>query len=236
MSTFRIRPGSFRELRKKLLLQKVILGIALLAFANYVYLNPAEPNWPATLFTNILLIGALIFSWFRSMKTQSASFESMLLTVDAQGVTRTQDNTPTKVLSAAEIVSIEHFPTGVFVIKGAKKADMIWMPAQVEAPEQLALELGQLGPVLTPPAPAWYKSYASLLGLLMLPLLYFFITSPNKVVTVILGAVAIGFLSYSYWVIQRSKDFDKRTKRFSHVTLLVLAWLIAILVSKLMPA
>ena len=232
MSTFRIRPGSFRELHKKLLVRHALFCLALLVFGHYMYFNPAEPIWPTTVAFNLFLVGTAVFSWFYSVKKQAVLFESMLLTIDEQGVTRTQLNTPTKHLSAGQIASIEHFPTGLFVIRGANKTDTVWMPAQVEAPDQLARELSQFGPVLTPPAPAWYKSYASLLGLLMLPLLYFFITSANIIVSVILGAVAIGSLLYSYWFVQRSKDIDQRIKRYNHLSLLVLAWLIAILWSK----
>ncbi|MBF9142191.1 hypothetical protein [Hymenobacter properus] len=188
-----------------------------------------------TITFNLLMIGVSVFSWFYKTPKQARLFESMLLTVNEQGVTRTQLNTPTKHLNSNEIVRIEHFPTGEFVIKGANKLDTVWMPAQVEAPQQLAQELQQLGPVLTPPAPAWYKSYASLLGLLMLPLLYFFITSSNKIVAVVLGTVSIGSVGYSYWLMQRSKDIDQRLKRYSHLSVLVLVWLVALLVSKLLP-
>jgi hypothetical protein len=107
------------------------------------------------------------------------------------------------------------------------------MPAQVEHPDELAQALRRFGPVLALPAPTWYKTYASLLGLPTLPLMYFLYTSPSKTATAGTGLVLIGRLGYAQWVIRRNQDIDRLTKRYSLAGWLVILSLLATLVFKL---
>lgn len=232
MTTFRIRPGSFRELRSELLIRSGIFYGALLLGGTYLYTDGLK-GWNSWLPVAAMLVGIAVFSWRRNLKRQALLFESMCLTVSDTGLERTQHDTPSKTLSVAEITSIGHFATGGFLIKGRRPADHIWMPAQVEHPDELAQALRLFGPVLALPSPAWYKTYASLLGLLVLPLMYFFYTSPNKIVTTGTGLVLIGGLGYAQWVIRRSQDIDRLTKRYSLAGWLVMLSLLAALVLKI---
>ncbi|WP_143080294.1 hypothetical protein [Hymenobacter arizonensis] len=201
----------------------------------FVFLNydASASVWPTVALTGALFAGIAAFTWFITMKRQALLFESTELIVNDAGITRTQLDTPTKTLAASDIVRIEHFGSGVFAINGKRAADMIWMPAQVEFPEKLAEELRSFSPVLSLPAPAWYRRYASLLGLAVLPLMYFFFTSESKAVTVLVGTILIGGLGYSQWIIQHSKDIDKRIKLYSRFGWLILFWLAVTFVAKL---
>ena len=232
MTTFRIRPGSFQELRTKLLVRSGIFYFAILLGGTYLYTDGLK-GWDSWLPVAAMLVGIAAFSWRRNLKRQALLFESMCLTVDEAGLVRTQHDTPTKTLSADEIISIGHLTNGDFLIKGPRPADNIWMPAQVEHSDELAQALRRFGPVLALPAPAWYKTYASLLGLLTLPLMYFFYTSPSKIVTAGTGLVLIGGLGYAQWVIRRSQDIDRLTKRYSLAGWVVILALLAALVFKL---
>lgn len=232
MPTFGIRPGSFKELRGKLLLRMVVFFLAILLYQYFLHANGSDFDRSDAAFI-LFFIVICVFSYFFAMRRQKTLFESILLTVSEKEITRTQLNTPTKTLRADEIVRIERFPNGIFVIKGATAADTLWMPSQTASPEDLARELGRFGPLVNQPAPAWYKAYASLIGLLVLPLMYFFYTSSSKVITGVTGSILLVSLGYSYWTIQRSKDIDYRTKRNSHLMWLLMASLLYVLVYKL---
>ncbi|GAB3576313.1 hypothetical protein [Hymenobacter daeguensis] len=212
----------------------VITSTVLLLASLYIATINSESNRLASLLTIAMLSGALVFSLFRNMKRQRVLFESMCLTIDDGQIIRTQHDTPTKRLSAAEIVRIERLATGVFVIKAARAADMIWMPAQVEQPDQLAHELSLFSPVVPMPAPAWYKTYASLIGLLVLPIMYLFYTTSSKAITALTGIVLIGSLAYSQWIIRRSKDLDNSVRRASWAIWPVLLSFLVALVAKLL--
>lgn len=198
-----------------------------------VQVGRTNEDWRQKVGFGVLMLILAIIALFRSLKRQAVLFESMVLTVDDSGITRTQQDTPTKTLAADEITRIERVATGAFVIKGKNPTDTIWMPAQVASPEQLTSELARFGSVVPTPAPAWYTAYLSMIGLLVLPLMYFFFSSANKLVTILCGTALLATLGASQWIIFRSKDIDNGTKRVAWILWLVMLWIVATFVIKL---
>src|SRR5687768_1995352 len=119
---FKLRPGSFPELRKQILLRTVPLmllatggglGISFLNSDNYESTTSTLPL-VLPLFLLIMLV-----SLYSSMRKQKKIFESFELILEEETVTRKQYNTPDIRIARSEIKSIIKNSNGSFTIKGA---------------------------------------------------------------------------------------------------------------------
>lgn len=229
MQQFKIRPGGFKELRKKMLL----ISIPLMLISSTVGIFAADRGTNGSGDVNILpfiipffalILGAALFA---GVKRQQKIMETFVLSIDTDGaITREQYNTPTITIPKDEISAITHYKSGVIIVKGKDRIHMIGIPAQIEHPSEVLSALGALHPITTQtqlPLRIWLYL---LVCLLTLGLMGALLTSVNKVIVVVSGTLLTTIMAWSFIEIRQSKQFDEKTKKGSYWTIAIILFIL----------
>ena len=236
MQQFKIKPGGFEEIRKATLVKTI--PIALIAvgigFAiSHFNSNGATSGADTLIFVIPIMLGALSVGLYSGIKRQKQIFESYTLTVDTDAITREQYNTPPITIVKSEIMEINKNPNGSFTIKGNSMLNMIGVPAQIDNYETLERSLGEMKPVSDKSKVSFLQRFRLLLVVLPLGLMAAVYLSGNKLVVGLSGTILLALLGYSFFVIQKSKNVDRRTKRGMWLAILVLLSIIGVMYFKL---
>lgn len=236
MEQFKIRQDGFKEIRKEMLIKAIPVSL-LTVFGglaiSYFNTNVQQSDVNVFPFLIPMVLGTLIFGLYRGVNRQKEIFDSYILTLDGNSVTREQHNTPTITISKADLSEIIKNLNGSFTIKGNSSVNVIGIPAQIDNYEQLEKSLSAIGQISTKNSVPFLQKYPELLSILTIGLMAAVFISKDKIIVGVSGAFLLVVFGYSFFEVQRSKNIDSKTKRGMWLLILVTASIIGIMYYKL---
>ena len=236
MEQFKIRKDGFKEIRKAILIKSIpILLLATfggLAISNF-NTNRQQSDDNVFPFVIPLVLGALVFGLYRGVNRQKEIFESYILTLDNVGITREQHNTPTVTISNEDLSAIIKNSDGSFTIKGNSSVNVIGIPSQIDNYEQLEMLLTKKRQISIKYNEPFFQKFSGLLSILTIGLMAAVYISKDKIIVGVSGSVLLAVLGFSFFEIQRSKNFDSKTKKGTWWLILVTASIVCVMYYKL---
>lgn len=213
---FTIKPNGFKEVRKRVLIRTIpILLIALSTGLSISYYNQSKKDGDSTVLYIVipllLVYGCISIS--RSLKKRKQIFESFTLTIDANSIWRDLKDTPSIHIFLTEIEQIHILPNRDLVIKTKEKANLIWVPSQVQDFEELKAMLSEIKPLEENDSIIKKQKWAWALAFASMALLAFVFISTNKIIVILCGIALIGYSIYVIEKARKSKHIDHKTKR-----------------------
>ena len=236
MEQFKLKPEGFKELRNTMLKRAVpSLLIASAGGLAISHFNPNAPSGDVSVLPVVIpmLLGAAAFGLYRGIKRQKQIFDSYILTLHPDSISREQHNTPTISIAKTEVSEIIRNPDGGFTIKGNSAVNLIGVPAQVDEYEKLEKALSAIKEITIKTAEPVFQKFQSLGALVMVGLMAAVYISTNKLVVGICGPALLVLMGYSFFEIQRSKNIDNKTKRIRWWLILIAMSVIGIMFFKL---
>ena len=230
MKVYKNKFNGFAEIRRKIVLRTIPLMVLVLAFVIGTGYNDGDLSTLPYLL--VLLLVALGFGIYRGIVRQRRLFESYTLTIDEDSIQREQLNTATVRIRRGEVAEILKSEVGGFVIRGRNRADFIIVPNQIENAAELELDLCQFGDVRVPIRKSVLEIMRIPIILSLLILMAIVYISSNKWLVLGSGTILTVALIWSLYEIQVSKNIDKKTKRNSWWTVVVIMTVISVMYSK----
>ncbi len=167
------------------------------------------------------------------MKRQKALFESFKLIIDDEKITRERLNTPVLIIYKKDVQRITKSSSGAFCVEGESKLNAITIPSQIDKFELLEKTLNEIKQVTVYTKKTFLEQMLIpiLLSVALLFLGHFYLT--NKMVSILSGIVLVFILGISFYVSVTNKNIDKRTKKVSYLSLIVVVVVIFNLYKKL---
>ncbi len=236
MQQFKIKPDGFKEIRNAMLIKTI--PIALIASSvglgiSHFSSNMPQNNvnvWP---FVIPIVLVALTAGTFTGVKRQKQIFESYTLTLNTESITREQYSTPSITIPKSEIKAIIKNANGSFTIKGNSMLNVIGVPAQIDNYDILERLLMETQTILVKDNVSLLQRFRLLLVLLPLGLMAVVCLSENRLVVGLSGIILLGLLGYSFFVIQKSGNVDRRIKRGIWFAILIVLSIIGTMYFKL---
>ena len=236
MQQFKIRQDGFKEIRKAILIKTIPISL-LTAFGGLAisHFTTSGLQGDVNVFPFIIpiILGALAFGLYRGINRQKEIFDSYRLTLDNNGITREQHNTPTINISKADLSEIIKNPNGSFTIKGNSTVNVIGVPSQIDDYENLEISLAEIRQISTKTNEPFLQKFRALLSILVIGLMASVYMSKDKIIVGISGTVLLVVLGYSFFEVQRSKNVDSKTKKGMWWLILVTASIIGVMLYKL---
>jgi hypothetical protein len=236
MQQFKIRQDGFKEIRKAILIKTIPISL-LTAFGGLAasYFTTSGQQGDVNVFPFIIpiILGALAFGLYRGINRQKEIFDSYRLTLDNNGITREQHNTPTINISKADLSEIIKNPNGSFTIKGNSTVNVIGVPSQIDDYENLEISLAEIRQISTKNNEPFLQKFRALLSILVIGLMASVYISKDKIIVGISGTVLLVVLGYSFFEVQRSKNIDSKTKKGMWWLILVTVSIIGVMFYKL---
>ncbi len=236
MEQFKIRKDGFKEIRKAMLIKAIPISLLAtfggLAISHF-NTNAQQSDINVFPFVIPLVLGALAFGLYRGVNRQKEIFDSYILTIDDNGITREQHNTPTISISNADLKEIIKNSNGSFTIKGNSTVNVIGVPSQIDDYKKLEKLLSEIRQILSKNSEPFLQKYRGLLSILTIGLMAAVYISKNKIIVGVCGTVLISALGYSFFEVQRSKNIDSKTKKGMWWLIFVTASIIGVMYFKL---
>lgn len=236
MEQFKIRQDGFKEIRKAMLIKAI--PISLLAAVGGLAISHFNTNVQQSdvnVFPIVvpIVLGALTFGLYRGVNRQKEIFDSYRLTLDNNGITREQHNTPTITISNTDISEIIKNSNGSFTIKGNSSVNVIGVPSQIDDYEKLEKSLAQIRQISTKSSEPFLQKFRGLLSILTIGLMAAVYISKDKIIVGVSGTVLLAVMGYSFFEVQRSKNVDSKTKKGMWWLILVTASIVGVMYYKL---
>jgi hypothetical protein len=236
MEQFKIRKDGFKEIRKVMLVKAIpILLFATSGGLAIAYLNSNEEQSDVNVFPFVipLMLGALAFGLYRGVNRQKEIFDSYVLTLDNNCITREQHNTQTITISNNGIIDIIKNSNGSFTIEGNSTVNVISIPSQIEDYEKLEKLLFEIRQISTIESKPFLQKFNALFSILTIGLMAAVYISKDKIIVSVAGTVLLPILGYSLFEVQRSKNIDRKTKKGMWWLILVIISIIGVMYLKL---
>jgi len=233
---FRIAPGTFETVRRKRLM--TILPVLLLAaIAGIAISYNTQKHLPGEIntlpFVIALLAAIFSISLYRSLNRLRALFETYVLTIDNNMITREQQGVPAVTIYFLEIREISKSPQGYIIIRGRESSAIIYVPPELENFETLEKILRESEPFLPTQYLTFLQRHPMILPLVTMGLMTVVFISFNKWVVGICGMILMMVMIYSFYSIQNNKYANRRVKRVSWWYLLLMLIIMFNIVAKL---
>lgn len=236
MEQFKISEAGISELKKSMMAKAVpfavmaVLGGGLMAYFNR---SEGQGSLPALLLV-IPVFGVLIvIGLSRALNMQKTILESYRFSIDENYVRRKQNNTPDINIPLGEISAIVKHPNGNIIIKGRSANDIIGILAQTEDYCRLESRLSEVMPIVQKTHVPFFQRFQILL---LIPVMLFMagvFIAENIIVVGICGIVLLGVLVWSFFIIQKDRNLDEKTRKASRWIFLVMASIVGIMYLKL---
>lgn len=236
MEQFKIRQDGFKEIRKAILIKAIPISLLTvfggLAISNF---NTNEQQSDVNVFPLVIpiVLGAIAYGLYLGVNRQKEIFDSYRLTLDNNGITREQHNTPTIAISNTDVSEIIKKSNGSFIIKGKSSVNVIGVPSQIEDYEKLEKSLSEIRQISTKSSGPFLQKFRGLLSILTIGLMAAVYMSKDKIVVGVSGTVLLVVLGYSFFEVQRSKNVDSKTKKGMWWLILVIASIVGAMYYKL---
>lgn len=236
MEQFKIRQDGFKEIRKAMLIKAIPISL-LAAFGGLAisHFNTSGQQSDVNVFPFVIPIvfGALAFGLYPVVNRQKEIFDSYQLTLDNNGITREQHNTPTITISNTDVIEIIKNPNGSFTIKGNSSVSVIGVPSQIDDYEKLEKSLAEIRQISTKSSEPFLQKFRGLISILTIGLMAAVYISKDKIIVGVSGTVLLVVLGYSFFEVQRSKNVDSKTKKGMWWLILVVASIVGVMYYKL---
>jgi hypothetical protein len=209
--------------RRTIVLGTMVLLLLTGAVLVVTGLRFGEDSLPALFFFAPILIVAGAFGGYLGASAFRERLASYTITLEGQGITRSQRGLPDLTIDQDEIADLLEAPGGL-IVRSEVPYREIHIPRALEGYDELRTLLNQIKEVQPFPQRPWYFSSPIQIGGVFLMLAGFLTTvaSDNPYVLVPCSVfVIIAFLS-CLWLIQRNPQIDTRTKALSWMILLPL--------------
>ncbi len=226
---FRMRPGSFPEMRKQIVkTMGITFGVlVLILLALAITFEASASTWV------ILAILPLIFgfSTWNAVKKQETMFYSYRLSVTPENIVREQQNMPPIFIPRAEITRILKSEAGAYSIIGRNRLNAIIVFAQVERPAELEPLLASFTPIQVKKN-SWLQFLILPIVLLVFALAYGTIVLDSIWLSGLTLALFTGFMGWSIFVISTSRNIEKCIKLTGWLALIPILALISVWLSR----
>jgi hypothetical protein len=229
---FTTRPGSFREVKRKVIPVMVFVFsfLFLIGILIPALIKDEPANWPAI---GYILLFFILLTWFvtwSSLKRQQRAFETYRLTIDDNRIMREQANVPSIIIEKRDIEKIVQNSNGSFTVIGSSKLNAIGIPAQVEDYEEIKNMLAQIKPLEVKSSKTFVEKMFVPLSLSGAMLIAITSVTKNPAVNLICSFLIVAIMLGGFLVIQLSRNVDRRTKRISWIFLVpLLSYLLSML-------
>jgi hypothetical protein len=233
MHEFTITDQGLQALKKKLINRFIEAGLHVLAFlsvANFLLSGVNERS--ITLIGLVMLL--VLFSIVSSFKKQVKMFAGYRLVVDQDSITREMPGVPDIVIKRSEIREIVKARSGEITIVGNSKLSAIDVPAEVQHIASLEALLNEMKPVTHKTSSQWLAKYQLLLIVPVVGGIFYCMISKNLMVSIFGSFALVALLTIGFVVIQKSKNIERRVKRWSYVALLPIFFVFLGAVQRLM--
>lgn len=215
---YKIDPGGIIILKKRILkfsIPFILLALVIGVSSSFSDLEESKMPWKALLFSQVFVIIAIGYAFYRIGKKQTLLLKSYQLTISSYAITREQANFPDITIELQDIQFIRKNKKGVFIIQG-KLDDRIYVPAQIEKYEQLEQTLNTLKPI----EPHTEKLFSNKriwipVSMALIIIVTAFITS-NSILLYLAITLIMGFFMWAFIYSVRNKN----TPTFSKVQLI----------------
>ena len=221
---FRTRPEGFAEVRKAHLvktLPTIILALAVglgLSFYQTADSGVALIVIPITI--TIALISVAIGLKI-GLKRLKDIFDSFVLEINEQGITRKQYNTDDIFIPIGEIETINKNTDGGYTVVGRSSQNNIIIPKQMEDPDKLEAALAGVMPLTSHQVIPFLQKYRNLVGIVTMVLYVGVYLAHDKILLGTCAILLFSLLGYSFFEIQRNKNVDNTTKKTMWIIVLV---------------
>lgn len=216
MEQFKIRKDGFKEIRKASLIKAIPMSL-LATFGGLAisHFNTNGEQSDVNIFPIVIpiILGAMAFGLYRAINNQKKIYDSYRLTLDINGITREQHNTPTITISKTDLNEIVKNSNGSFTIKGNSDVNVIGVPSQIDDYEKLEKLLSEIGQISSKTSEPLFQKYTGLLSILIIGLMAAVFISKDKIIVGVFGSILLVSLGYSFFEVRRSKNIDSKTKR-----------------------
>lgn len=222
---FRPKPGSFSELRKRMIIPIGIIVVFLVFIM--VWITPGSE--PGMWIIVIILPAVLVFSTVRAIKKQEAAFYTFRLTVTPEGITREREGLQSIFIARNEITRIRKTKAGVITITGKSNVNAIVVFAGIERPEELERLLSAMAPIENYQTP-WWQKLSMLLIFMLLAAVYVTLASDSIWISGMALLIFVAIMGWSIVAIYISRNVEQRVKRWGWLMILplfsmILQWL-----------
>ncbi len=236
MAQFKIKEGSFEEMRKKMLkwlIPMAVIVLAIVVIGQKVRSRKDDADMYVLPITICVFTAFIVFSFYRLLAKQKKLFESYLLTIDDFMITRQQFNTPEISMSFNEVEEISKMKNGGFIIKGKYKGELIMVPKFMDRYDELEKMLSNIRPISENSNALKKLQYQSLIGIAAIPFMIIVMLSDNKIIVFVCGVLAIAISIWRFIRIQQSKNVDRGTKMKSYSSFIIMALVLFMMYFKL---
>jgi hypothetical protein len=223
MNQFSLLPSASKGLRKGVLIRLAIaFGVVLTMVFIVPMIMAGSMEIDRASIIMILLLFTVLFpiTYKTSIRRLESAWSTYKLTIGSNSITRESKNTPTIVIPFDEVKEIVRNADGSYVVKGSSLLNAIGVPVGVERAEELEALLGAVKPITrkTQVSPWQRFQYVGMVAGAGIWFAAFVVN--NKFVATIAGIVFVGLMGYTKYVVQYSKNVDKRTRWSMYVAIL----------------
>lgn len=224
MPQFSFRTAGFEEIKKKLIVRmSIVMGTIFVIIIVVPAFMTDEPGRLQTLpYMGLFFMGIYAFSMFNALKRQRRILNSITVTIDDEKITFEKYDTAPLSINNKDIVSITKSSGGSFTVLGQSKLNPIGIPSQMNDYAILESTLNQIRPVIVLTSKTWMEWLTIPIALSGGILIAIFYLSTNNILKLIFAILIVLILSISLALIQLSKKLDRRTKRISWISLVVI--------------
>lgn len=230
-------PERFTELRKKLLLRSAIFIAVMLIFSAIIFFFAGDREYavsitiPITYLTFVLAV--LLFSVFRNLKRQKAIYNSYKLIISDHSITREQNNLHQVAILLTAVKEVKKDTWGNLMVKGYSPHEVIVISPYVENFIEIKNWLENEYSVSIQKGKGPLINYLMMVGVVVTMLIFYEVQ--DKVIVIMSGMILLITLIWSIYKIQTSPLVEKRTKRMSWWTIVVIASIAASMYFRLFP-
>jgi hypothetical protein len=220
MKQFTLKPEAGKKLRRAIYLR--LLATILFAVAAMALLQLTGSWFFSSPPISGLIIGSafLFTSYLFDLRKAARTASSYKLTVSDDALSREIKKTKTLCIMARDVRFITRYDDGSYIIIGNDSLNPIKVPAGIEQPEELELMLTTMtNQTIRSQNFQWYKLIVLFTVLFLSIVVALF--SENKYIGTIFGLLVIGTIVYCWTVVQLGKDYDRKLRLVSHVTLVL---------------
>lgn len=229
MQQFTISPEGYKKFRKKMLKVSIPLAFITLVFISVIIIFSTDRmdnsygTLGMTLGALVVLYSVSLFIGFRRHKKVWLNYT---LTIGENAIVREQLSVPDISINFMEVKEIVKKPGKYFIIKGAGKFDVIYVPIWIDNVEELERQLEGFAPVTPDGRVSLFAKFRVAGYVVRLLSLIGLFTLTNKVIVGICGVLATGLLVWAFYETQNSKNVSRGVKQRSWLVLLVIVFVV----------
>lgn len=169
----------------------------------------------------VIVGGFMTISIFRTKKRLENIYRGYSLIFQDDTITRSAPSMTTINLPYHEIKHIKKGTDGSFAIVGKSRFDTILIPVQIENRDRIEALLNAIPSVTIEQKQSFISKLIVPLILAVLGLFAVFVLSNNKAVIFSIGIILSAGMIYSFFIVRKSKMYDRRSKNGSWLSLFI---------------